>query len=95
MTDAGDLGRVHHLQWGDALLDDARSMARCYADADGTLALHVLSTHRMRLCSASRLYRDAGLGLLAGRVRWLSQRENVVDAWAKFDRLNAGGCGVA
>lgn len=95
MTDAGRLGRWNNLQWGDALLDNARDMARCYAAADGTLAPHILATHRKRLRNAAEFYRDAGLGLLAGRVRWLAQRENVVDAWAKFDRLNAGGCGVA
>ena len=44
---------------------------------------------------AHNFYVAAGLGLVAGRVRWLAQRENVVDAWVKFDKLNAGGCGVA
>lgn len=48
-----------------------------------------------KLRNAYQLYVAAGLGLLAGRVRWLAQRANVVDAWEKFDRLNAGGCGVA
>jgi hypothetical protein len=94
VTDAGRLDRWNNLQWGDALLDIARDMARCYADADGTLAPHILATHRNRLRNAARCYRDAELGLLAGRVRWLSQRNNVADAWQKFDRLNAGGCGV-
>lgn len=87
--------RTESLAWGDALLDEARSMARCYADADGRLAEHIHGQHRRRLRATARYYRDAGLGLLAGRVAWLAQREHVVDAWAKFDRLNAGGCGVA
>jgi hypothetical protein len=54
------------------------------------------------LNDASVAYESAGLGLLAGRVAFMARRvaelggrENVRDAWAKFDRLNAGGCGVA
>jgi hypothetical protein len=54
------------------------------------------------LDDASFAYKSAGLGLLAGRVAFmarrvaeLGERENVRDAWQKFDRLNAGGCGVA
>lgn len=95
MTDAVRLGRWNNLKWGDALLDNARDMARCYAAADGTLAPLILWQHRVRLLNAAGFYHDAGLGFFAGRVRWLAQRENVRDAWAKFDRLNAGGCGVA
>jgi hypothetical protein len=54
------------------------------------------------LNDASVAYESAGLGLLAGRVALMARRvaelgdrENVRDAWQKFDRLNAGGCGVA
>lgn len=94
MTNTETFDRWNKLQWGDALVENARSMARCYTSADGSLATHILATHRKRLREAAALYRAAGLGLIAGRVWWLSQRDNVVDAWAKFDRLNAGGCGV-
>jgi hypothetical protein len=94
MSDTARFARWNNLQWGDALLDNARDMARCYAAADGTLAPHMLATHRVRLRDAAQFFRDAGLGLLAGRLRWLAQRDNVVDAWKNFDRLNAGGCGV-
>jgi hypothetical protein len=87
--------RTESLAWADALLNEARSMAQCYADAAGRLAEHIHGQHRRRLRATARYYRDAGLGLLAGRVAWLASRENVVDAWQKFDRLNAGGCGVA
>lgn len=84
------------IQMGDALLDNARGMALCYATADGLLAPRILATHRERLRNAAQFYRYAGLGLLAGRVRWLAQASemNAADAWSKFDRLNAGGCGV-
>lgn len=47
------------------------------------------------LTLAARHYRAAGLGLLAGRVEWLAKQSDPATAWAKFDRLNAGGCGVA
>jgi hypothetical protein len=54
------------------------------------------------LNDADNAYRAGGLGLLAGRVAFmarrvaeLGERENVRDAWQRFDRLNAGGCGVA
>ena len=87
--------RTEILALADALLGNARTMARCYADADGRLAAHIRDTHSRRLRATAQHYRDAGLSLLAGRVAWLAQQENVVDAWEKFDRLNAGGCGVA
>ncbi len=48
------------------------------------------------LNDASVAYESAGLGLLAGRVAFMARRvaelgdrENVRDAWQKFDRLNA------
>lgn len=47
----------------------------------------------LQACAAQ--YRDCGLGLLAGRVEWLAKQSNLGAAWVKFDRLNAGGCGVA
>jgi hypothetical protein len=51
--------------------------------------------HARHLQAAYTFYLAAGLGMLAGRIRWLArQRGSVLDAWAKFDRLNAGGCGV-
>lgn len=79
----------------DACVDEARQLAARHADELSARAVGwVFPTYMCYLTTANRLYRAAGLGLLAGRVRWLSQRDNVVDAWAKFDRLNAGGCGV-
>ena len=80
----------------DACVDEARKLVARHADELSARAVGwAFPTYMVHLTTACRLYRAAGLGLLAGRVRWLSQRENVVDAWAKFDRLNAGGCGVA
>ena len=84
----------------------AAATCRLCADADAHLAeaRHLAArrtaeiaerTYMRNLTMAYRLYRKAGLGLLAGRVRWLARRENVREAWAKFDKLNAGGCGVA
>jgi hypothetical protein len=53
------------------------------------------------LYCACHCYQAAGLGLLAGRLTFmarrvaaLGEREDVRTAWVKFDRLNAGGCGV-
>jgi hypothetical protein len=53
-----------------------------------------------RLRAAASCYRNAGLGVLADRVTWLADSVTyhggiVVDEWAFFDRLNAGGCGVS
>ena len=51
--------------------------------------------HARLLQGAYGFYLVAGLGRLAGRVRWLArQRGNVLDAWATFDKLNAGGGGA-
>ncbi len=80
----------------DAHLAEARRLAaRRTAEITARVADWAYPTYMRHLTMAYRLYGKAGLGLLAGRVRWLAQRENVVDAWAKFDRLNAGACGVA
>ena len=80
----------------DAYVAEARHLAaRRTSEIDARKPDWAYPTYMRNLTLAYRLYRKAGLGLLAGRVRWLAQRENVVDAWAKLDRLNAGGCGVA
>ena len=86
---------------GDRLVALARRMAGG-ANADGELDAEAWWDYWQALNRASNAYRDAGLGLLAGRLDYmarrvaaLGERENVRAAWAKFDRLNAGGCGVA
>ncbi len=79
----------------DAHLAEARHLAaRRTAEIAERTVDWAYPTYMRNLTMAYRLYRKAGLGLLAGRVRWLTRRENVRDAWAKFDKLNAGGCGV-
>ena len=82
--------------WADDLLDNARRLAVTFTRCDdGTfVSAAARGWYYGGLEKAASLYRDAGLGLLAGRVEWLAKAENVRAAWAKFDRLNAGGCGV-
>lgn len=87
---------------GDRRVTEARQMARHYASGGGFLSQGLVYEYWQVLNDADNAYRAAGLSLLAGRVAFLARRvaeygdcENVHVAWAKFDRLNAGGCGVA
>jgi hypothetical protein len=85
-------------------VDDAGTLSPQVVTRDGE---HVADDGRwwdywQALNDASVAYESAGLGLLAGRVAFMArrvaelrERENVRDAWQRFDRLNAGGCGVA
>lgn len=90
--------RVNTLRWADAILDDARDIARRHTGHDGTLSNGMESFYLARLVSAASGYRSAGLTLLSNRVYHFARRvalygtsENVRDAWNAFDRLNAGG----
>ena len=81
---------------------EARGLAASHANADGFLPEHWVYEYWQLLNAADNAYRAAGLGLLAGRMAFFARRvaefgdrENVRLAWVKFDRLNAGGCGVA
>jgi len=93
--------RLATLRLADELLDAARAVVARHARPDGTLdGAHSRGQHLNRVRAAAVLYRRGGLGLLAGRLHWLADAVtyhdgNVVDEWASFDRLNAGGCGVA
>ena len=87
---------------GDRRVTEARQMVRHYASGQGFLPQALVYEYWQVLNDADNAYRAAGLALLAGRVAFLARRvaefgdcENVRAAWAKFDRLNAGGCGVA
>jgi hypothetical protein len=86
---------------GDNRVAEARRLAGEQANADGFLPEHWVYEYWQVLIAADNAYRAAGLGLLAGRIAFFArrvaefgERENVRDAWAKFDRLNAGGCGA-
>jgi hypothetical protein len=93
--------RLAALRLADELLDSARAVVARHASPDGTLdEPHSRGRHLNRVRAAAVLYRRVGLGLLASRLDWLADTVtyhdgNVVDEWAFFDRLNAGGCGVA
>jgi len=81
----------------DTLLCRARAIAQAHPEwIDGREGNWAYSEHRQYLRDSYDHYAAAGLGLLAGRVRWLAQASemNVADAWSKFDRLNTGGCGA-
>jgi len=87
---------------GDRCVMEARQLAQTYASGHGFLPQGWVYEYWQVLNDAGNAYRAAGLRLLAGRVAFLARRvaeygdcENVHVAWAKFDRLNAGGCGVA
>ena len=92
--------RLSTLHVADELLDAARALVARHANPDGTLAKEHRGQHLHRVRAAAALYRRVGLGLLAVRLDWLADTVtyhdgNVVGEWALFDRLNAGGCGVA
>ena len=81
----------------DKRIEEARWMMR-WANADGELPHAGWYECWECLGKAERLYRLGGLGVLAGRVAFMArriaeyrQRENFHVAWARFDRLNAGG----
>lgn len=100
---------MNHLQDRQALVAkadravaEARQIVRGNASTHGFLPQSCVYEYWQWLNEADNAYRAAGLGLLAGRVAFLARRvaefgdrENAVDALGKFDRLNAGGCGVA
>lgn len=93
--------RTQLVEQGDKCLSDARRMT-IWANAAGELPNAYWWDFWHFLKGAEERYRLAGLGLLAGRVAFMArrvaelrERENVYAAWAKFDRLNAGGGGVA
>ncbi len=92
------MNRVNTLRWADAILDDARDIARQHVGHDGTLLNGMELFYVARLVSAASCYRSAGLTLLSNRVYHFARRaalygtsENVRDAWESFDRLNAAG----
>jgi hypothetical protein len=92
--------RLCNIRTADELLDAARDAVKKHARPDGTLDADAGRWHLYRLRAAASCYRNAGLGVLAERVTWLADSVTyhggiVVDEWAFFDRLNAGGCGVA
>lgn len=81
----------------DKQIEQARRMTAC-ANADGELPDGLWYECWQHLNAADNGYRSAGLGLLAGRVAFMArrvaeyrERENFHVAWARFDRLNAGG----
>jgi hypothetical protein len=92
--------RLWNVRTADELLDAARDAVTRHARPDGTLDAEAGRWHLYRLRAAATCYRNAGLGVLADRVTWLADSVTyhgggVVDEWRFFDRLNAGGCGVA
>jgi len=92
--------RLAALRLADEMLDAARAVVARHARPDGTLDKQYRRKHLHRVRAAAVLYRRVGLGLLAGRLDWLADTVshhcgNPVDEWGFFDRLNAGGCGVA
>jgi len=94
-------GRANCIRRGDYAIAEARRLAYCYASEHGFLPQEQLGNYMGVLVAAEINYCAAGLGLLGGRVAFFARRvaqagdrENVRDAWRKFDRLNAGGCGV-
>ena len=96
------LYRARLIERGDYLVAEARRMACRHSSEHGFLPQEQSYGYWEVLNASDNAYRAAGLGLLAGRLAFLARRgaefgdlENVRDAWAKFDRLNAGGCGVA
>jgi len=91
--------RLSNVRTADEMLDAARHAVTWHARPDGTLDAESGRWHLYRLRAAATCYRRAGLGVLADRVTWLADTVtyhdgNVVNEWASFDRLNAGGCGV-
>jgi hypothetical protein len=94
-------GRKPLIDAGDRLVALGRRMAGG-ANAAGELDAEAWWDYWHVLNQASNAYRDAGLGLLAGRLDYmarrvaaLGERENVRAAWAKFDKLNARVGGAA
>lgn len=90
------------IEKGDQHVAAARQIVREHASVQGFLPQGWVYEYWQVLNEADNAYSAAGLGRLSGRVAFLARRvaefgelENVVDAWDKFDRLNAGGCGVA
>jgi hypothetical protein len=100
MTNSNANTRHSALSFADRRLTEARRLA-AHANTAGELHADEWWDYWQALNDASYAYASAGLGLLAGRVAFMARRvaelgdrENVRDALAKFDRLNAGGCGV-
>ena len=88
--------RLQNIRTADELLADARDAVTMHARPDGNLDARTFRWHCYRLRAAAACYRNAGLGVLADRVNWLCDTVMyhdgiVVDEWAFFDRLNAGG----
>jgi hypothetical protein len=101
VTEPNMLHRKSALSFADRRLGDARRAAALASDT-GELPDGDWWDYWQALNDASVAYESAGLGLLAGRIAFMARRvaelgarENVHAAWQKFDRLNAGGCGVA
>jgi hypothetical protein len=92
------LGRDEKLAWADFHLEAARDMAdfiSMLADNGNSVPPHCFHTFTASMLEAAWNYRAAGLALLAGRVAYFARRTDVRAALEKFDRLNAGGCGIA
>ena len=90
------------IEKGDRHVAAARQIVREHASVCGFLPQSCVYEYWLELNEADNAYRAGDLGLLAGRLAFLARRvaefgdrENVRDALVKFDRLNAGGCGVA
>jgi hypothetical protein len=101
VTRSSILKRMSALAFADRRLGEARRASALAGDA-GELPDGDWWDYWQALNDASVAYESAGLGLLAGRVAFMARRvaalggrENVRVAWQRFDRLNAGGCGVA
>lgn len=93
--------RTKLVEEADNCLADARRMT-AWANAAGELPDSYWWDFWQLLNTADQRYSLAGLGLLAGRVAFMArrvaelrERENVYAAWARFDKLNAGGGRVA
>jgi hypothetical protein len=85
--------RNEKLARADCYFNEARKMAVFIAQHTG-VPQHCFELFTLCMVDAARHYRAAGLGLLAGRVAYFAYRNDVLSALDKFDRLNAGGCGV-
>jgi hypothetical protein len=84
------------IETGDRLVARARSMAgNANSGGEFNFGSKARWDYWCDLYCACYCYESAGLRLLAGRVRWLARQSDPGAAWVKFDRLNAGGCGVA
>ena len=78
--------RREQIAKADRAVAHARALAKCWRYPAGFSHPMTGCEHWLDLQSAEWLYEEAGLTLLARRVRRLRDSKDIAAAWAKFDK---------